>query len=196
MSFLSQLFFENPVRLAIFSFLLFGIVLFWRRSIESAALRRWSIPGVLGLIILMFLAQMLVVTQREQVQQRMEEFVAAIVNEDASLAATYVSPAYQSEDLDFDGFVGSLRDWFDLIDVRDPRFARRDVTVEGDRATMTLAASATIRIRKEAGQMHYGVWTIEWRREDDTWRMISVQPVSIDMQPITSLRMLRGAAGR
>ncbi|MBK8268485.1 MAG: hypothetical protein IPK83_09370 [Planctomycetes bacterium] len=80
--------------------------------------------------------------------------------------------------------------------MRDPRYARRDVTVDGDSAVMILGASATVSIRKETGATHFAVWRITWQRESDGWRITGITPQSINMQPITSLRQLRGIAGR
>lgn len=196
MDFLTRLFFESPILLGLFSFLLFAVVLLGRRYLESDAMRRRSIPMVLALIAALFIMQSLVVTQREQVRVQLRAFVDAFVAEDAAAAGAIVSESFDSEGMNREDFLQHVRGWFELIDVRDPRFSRRDITIDGRRATLHLAVSATVSIRGETGQTHFGVWMFDWWLEDGAWRISGIRPVSIDMQPITSLNQLRGAAGR
>ncbi len=146
----------------------------------------------LSVFVAMFLLQAFVVTDRESVLERLDEFVAAVVKEDIAGAGRVISSAYDGEGLDREAFIGSLEGWFAVIDIRDPRFQRRDVTVDGDQAVMNLAASATVSLRKEAGSTHWGVWRIEWRREAEGWSISRVEPVSLDAMPVKSLSDLRG----
>lgn len=196
MDFIYAVLFESPFRLGIFSFVVFAVVLFWRQRMESQSARRRAIPLTLLIFLLLFVMQNLVQTEREKILNRLDQFVTAIVKEQPTVAEEVVSTAYNSEDVGKEAFVDSLRDWFELIDVRDPRFARRDVTVEGDSAVMILGASATVSIHKQTGATHFAVFRITWQRESDGWRMNAITPQSIDMQPITSLRQLRAIAGQ
>jgi hypothetical protein len=196
MDFISRILFESPVWLGILSFIAFAIILFWRTRMESQTARRRAIPMTLVAIALLFLIQTVVETEREKILNQIDRFVTAIVNEQSIEAASIISPLYDSEDVDKDEFEESLKDWFEIIDVRDPRFARRDVTIDGDHAVMILGASATVSIHKETGTTHFAVFRIEWQRESDAWRMTRITPESINLQPITSLRQLRGMVGR
>ena len=65
-----------------------------------------------------------------------------------------------------------------------------DVTVKGKAATLKLGIRATVRIRGQAGAMHWGVWTIDWIRSANGWRITRIIPDMIDGQPIGSLRTL------
>ncbi len=196
MDFLTSLFFESLLLLGLFSFVLFAGVLLGRRYLESDVIRRRSIPMALGLIATLFIVQSLVVTQRERVRAQLGAFVGAFVAEDAAAAGAIISQNFDSEGMDREDILQHLRGWFEMIDVRDPRYSRRDITIDGTGATLHLAVSATVSIRGDTGQTHFGVWMIDWRLEDGAWRITGLRPVSINMQPITSLNQLRGATGR
>lgn len=192
MDFISRVLFESPFWLGVFCFAGFGVALFWRQRQESPAARRRIIPMTLAAIVLLFVMQYLTVTERERIWSRLDEFVSAIVRENTTAAAALISESYLSEEVDKARFVESLRDWFEVIDVRDPRLTSREVVVQDDHGTMTLKANATVSHRKEAGATHFGEWTIEWRRDAEGWSMTAIRPESIDMQPVRSLRDLRG----
>lgn len=195
MDFLTQILFESPFRLGIAGFILFSVVLLARKRMESDRARKRALPLTLSAIALLFLIQWLVVTDRERVLDQLELFVAGVTSENVVVAGQVVGRAYSADGLDREGFLRSVKDWFDIVDIRDPRFQRRDVTVEGDVARMTLAASATVSIRGDVGQTHAGVWRLEWQREDEVWRITRIEPVSIDLQSVSSLQGLRGLAG-
>ncbi|MBX3395715.1 MAG: hypothetical protein KF841_10140 [Phycisphaerae bacterium] len=194
MDFLSRVLFESPLWLGLFCFAAFAIVLFMRKRMESARAKRRAIPMTLAGTAVLFLVQMLVTTDRERIIEQMDAFVASIIREDSVDAGVRISPNYQSEGVGRDEFVASLADWFDLIDIRDPRFTQRTVRVEGDAAIMTLGGAATVSVRKEIGATHFAVWRIEWRRENSVWKITRIQPVSVDMIPVSSLRELRSLA--
>lgn len=195
MDLMKQILFESPFGLGVVCFILFSVVLLARKRMESDRARRRALPMTLSVIVLLFLIQWVVVTDRERVLDQLDIFVAGVTSENVVAAGQIVGSVYSADGLDREGFLRSLRDWFDMVDIRDPRFQRRDVTVEGDVARMTLAASATVSIRGDVGQTHAGVWRLEWQREDEMWRITKIEPVSIDLQPVSSLQGLRGLAG-
>lgn len=194
MDFLSRVLFESPLWLGLFCFAAFAMVLFARQRIESAVAKRRAIPMTLAGAAILFLIQILVTTERERIIEQMDGFVTAIIRENPVEAGACISPNYHGDGAGRDEFVASLADWFDLIDVRDPRFTQRSVQVDGDAASMTLAGAATVSIRKETGATHFAVWRIDWRRENEFWKITRIQPVSVDMVPVSSLRQLRGMA--
>ena len=91
-----------------------------------------------------------------------------------------------------DEFVAFIDSILENASIRDSRFQRRDVEIRGASARMTLGARATVSIRGGIGQLHWGVWRIDWLQERDRWRIVAVAPEMIDGYPIATLRRLRG----
>ncbi|HPF39152.1 MAG TPA: hypothetical protein P5081_02560 [Phycisphaerae bacterium] len=188
MDFISGIFLESPWRLAIVSFLLFAVVLLTRMRVASERWRRWSLPMTLLLIVAMFVTQSVVVTQRERILQRLDEFVAALEAPDTDAIADMISLNYDSEGFDRDEFLGALERWLKQIDVHDTRCRRRDVTVDGHNAELILGAMATVHRNGGTGQDHWGRWRMGWVEEGGTWRIRSIRIEMFDAMEISQMR--------
>lgn len=186
--FLTSLFLESPWRLGIFSFLLFAVVLFARLRIESQRVRDWSLPATLLAIVLLFIIQSAVETDRERIIARLSGFVAAIEKPDIDALGGYISMSYDAEDLDRDEFLESLESWLKHIDIQGTRYRRRDVTIDGVAAELKLGAMATVFRNGSTGETHFGTWTIDWALESGEWKIRSIQIEMIDGQPISDMR--------
>lgn len=185
---MQSLFFESPIKLGIFSFLLFAVVLLARTRMQSPAWRNRSLPITLLVILLLFVVQKVVVTQRERVLDRLDAFVQAIETPNATAQSNLIASDYQSEGYDKSEFLDALDRWLKRIDVYDTRYRRRDVDVSGDTAEMTLGAMATVVRNGSTGQTHFGTWHITWVRENGEWRILAIQVEVIDGRPVKQLR--------
>lgn len=190
MDFIQTLLFESPWRLGGFSFLVFAVVLFWRRRWTGSAARH-ALPATLAGIIVLFLLQWLVTTQREAVRETMERFVAAVERKDAVGLQSVFSAAYDSEEMDREAITRAIDAYLGYLTIRDTRLRRMDVTINGERARMDLSALATVSIRGAIGEFHTGLWQIDWVREGDEWRITALRPVMIDTLEVRSMRTLR-----
>ncbi len=192
-SFLSHLFLESPIYLGVFSFLLFAVVLLLRVRWEAPAARRYALPLTLLTIMLMFVLQKLVVTQRESLIRTLEALVRAVEREDLPALATFISDAYDSEDLDRETFLQHAAAGLEAHDIRDVRLSRFDDRIDRRTARLTFAARATVSHRGDVGQPTFSTWRIDWRREQDAWKITAVRPIQVNGIPIDSLRRLTGA---
>lgn len=190
MSFLQTLFFESPFWLGIFCFLGFAVVLLLRRRWTGNA-ARYSLPITLAVVVLLFLVQSLVTTQREEIQEATDALVVAVENKTVPAIRRVISPDYSSEGMDSDAIVDSIESILQSVTVRGTQIARLDVIVEGDQAHMILGARATVSIRGAIGEFHTGRWRVEWRREGDAWKITSLRPEQIDGITIESMHALR-----
>ena len=191
MDFISTVLFESPVWLGFACFGLFAVVLLTRNSMNETWRGR-SLPGVLLLIAGLFLMQSLVTTDRERIRGTLDQFVAAITAKDAAGIGRCVADSYNEDGMDGPAFTQFVVDALKDVDIYDTRLGQRDVTVDGDAATMKLGANATVRIRGGAGEFHVGYWNLRWVRQGDDWRIAGIQPVTIDTIPFHSLREVRG----
>ncbi len=190
MGFVTRVLFESTLWLVVFSFLLFAIILLARTRWESVSARRYGLPAALGVVVLLFVVQSLVVTERERILSALDVFIKAIESENIAVIRTVVSDSYEMEGMNADDFVAYTARFLEAWNVSDVRYRRRDVDVEGETATMTLGLTATAGQKKEVGQTHAGTWEFGWVRENDSWKIISVVPKTIDGQRLDSYKQL------
>ncbi|MCB9853262.1 MAG: nuclear transport factor 2 family protein [Phycisphaerales bacterium] len=188
MDFLSSLFLETPWQLGIFSFLLFAFVLLYRKRMQSEAWRRRSLPLALMVIVDLFVLQTAVVTERERILDRLDQFVAAIEAPNGAALAGLIATDYASEGFDRDAFIEALDRWLAQIDVHDTRYRRRDVDVDGATAEMTLGASATVHRNGGTGEQHWGRWKISWVKETGEWRIRAIRIEMLDAMDVDQMR--------
>lgn len=190
MNFLQSLFLESPVRLGVFSFVIFAAALIVRKRSAEGVGRR-ALPAVAAVILSLYLVQWLVQTQREQILERFDAFVGAIEAGEARRAGTIVARGFDCDDMDRDGFVRFLDSALSRVSIYDSRFLRKSVEVHGASAAMLVTARATVSIEGGIGDMHWGTWELEWTREADDWGISAVRPRRVDGVEFQSLRQLR-----
>lgn len=188
----SRILLESPFWLGAACFVLFAAVLLLRRRFESDRARAWAIPAVLLLAAALFVLQWAVTTDREAILDAMDAFADAVAARDHDAIALHIDDAYDGEGMDRGRFLEWLRDALTQTEVYDARFLRRDVSVVGDEAALSLRAVATVRIRGGVGETHFGDWELRWRRGPDGWRIARIRPRMIDNVNIDSLGALRG----
>lgn len=191
MSFLQSLFFESPLWLGIFSFLLFAVVLFARRRWEGAA-ASYALPATLAMIALLFVVQRWVTTEREKIYQTLEGLARTVEQRDLPAIQGYFSAAYDEGGEDRDTVVGSITSILERLAVRDSILSFGDTVIMSDRAELSLGARATVSIRGAVGEFHSGRWRIVLAHEDGDWRITSLRPEMIDGIQVRSMRALRG----
>jgi len=145
-------------------------------------------------IALLFVVQRFVVTQREEIWLRLDVFISAIEKQDSSGIRHIISDAYEIEGMNRDAILSDIDGRLQHFRVYDTRVADRNVDIDGDRATMDLVASATVSVEGGVGDRHLGRWRIQWSRDGDDWKIMSIQPRIIDMVRIEALRDLQGYA--
>lgn len=193
MDFLTRLFLESPIRLGVFSFVAFAIVLLVQRRLSEKA-ARWALPVTLVALPLFFTIQHLIVTQREAVCAAMDSFIAAVEARNPGGLAEGLSEAYDCEGMNRRTMLNFIDARLAVMRVYDSRVGSRDVEINGDTADMDLLVSGTVSIQGGLGDRHVGRWTIQWVREAGGWKIIAITPRMIDMMQIGSLRELRGVA--
>lgn len=191
MEFLQRLFFESPLRLGLLSFLLLAVVLLTRQRLTGQA-ARYSLPVTLGVIVLLFMVQSFVTTQREQILQALDVLVTAVEQKDPVALRRVVSPQYDCAGMDRDAVVAEIKAFWEVFSIRDTRTTRREVTFEGDLAALSLRARATVSVRGGPGGFHFGQWKIMWRRASGGWKISSIHPEMLDGRRITDVRGWRG----
>lgn len=191
MDFLTRLFLESPIRLGIFSFLLFSVVLMIRgRLSEKSA--RWSLPATLVLIPALFGIQHVVVTQREEIRTELRSFIAAIESHNVAAFSSPLSDGYDNEGMNRGAMLDYINARLESMRIYDTRITNDDVDINGDAAEMDLLVAATVSVQGGIGDRHIGRWRIRWQREPDGWKIVGISPRMIDMVQIGSLRELRG----
>jgi hypothetical protein len=191
MDFFQKLFLESPIRLGVFSLILLAVALYARRRyIETFG--KHLVTAAVGLIAALFALQYLVVTDREEIVQALDDFVAAIEVDDSARIDAAISEEYDSEGLGEQDILGFIERTMRRMKIYDTRFHRRDVEVENERGGMIIAARATVSIEGGVGEMHFGSWRIDWLREGGAWRIIAIVPIKLDAHDVAGMKGLRG----
>lgn len=191
MDFFQQLFLESPIRLGVFSLIAVAAALYARRRyIETFG--KHLVPVAGGLITALFAIQYLVVTDREEIEQALEEFVAAIEANDSAHIDAAISDEYDSEGMVKQDILAVIVRALSRLKIYDTRFHRRDVVVREKRAEMIVAARATVSVEGGVGEMHFGSWRIDWIREGGVWQITGIRPILLDTQEIAGMKGLRG----
>jgi ketosteroid isomerase-like protein len=193
MSAVKLVLFESPLWLGVVAFIGFAIVLLSRRWWPERA-ARYALPMTLAAVVLLFVVQKLVTTERERILQTVAELVRSVEERDIAGLRRAFSVDYDADGMDADAVVEHIRSILQSVAVRDTRLNQQDVTIDGDRAEMTLGARATVSIHGGVGEFHWGRWRLTWQREPDGWKITSLRPEELDNVPIRSLRELRDYA--
>lgn len=193
MDFICRMLFESPIWLGVFSFIAFAVVLLWRRRWTGWA-ERYGLPLTLAVILVLFVVQSLVVTQREQIMNTLHEFVLAAEQRDGPALGAALSPDYEADGLNRDDVLALVTAMLESVRIQDTCVMNVDLQIDDPAASMILAARATVSIRGAVGELHWGRWRISWRREGDVWRITSLIPEMVDNVPVLGMRELRRIA--
>lgn len=189
MTCLQRVFLESSFWLSVFSFILLAATLLLRQRLPAAR-AKYALPVVLLVIVLLFVVQAIVVTQRERIRDRLDALIAAVAVKDADAISQAIGQGYNSESMNREDVLAFVNAAIGTFDVYDTRIRRCGVTVEGGRAEMKLTAEATVRTHGGPGEPHVGRWRIGWAREPDGWKIVSLVPEAMDNVPVARLRDL------
>lgn len=191
MDFLQTLLLENPVWLGICSFLLFAIALFARRKV-SPPKDRFILPGILGLIAVLFLIQTFFVTEREILQDKISDVAVAFEKKNTLAIIQFIDNGFDSNGMDREHFAKYVDVLFKSLSIHDVRFIRRDITFHEAEAETLLTARATVSIGGGVGDFHWGTWNLLWRKDGASWKIVRITPRVLDGVPMENLQQLRG----
>jgi hypothetical protein len=187
--FLTSVFLESPLRLGILSFLLLATALLLRRRATERTLP-YILPGALALVLLLFIIQSLVVTDREQIISALGDFVGAVESRDAPRMASHIDDAFDADGLSKAALLNLINDKLAVIRIYDTSLSP-EIRAEGDTAEMILGARATVSLNGGVGEFHAGTWSLRWTRHSRGWAIIDLRPVRLDTIEIGGWRELR-----
>jgi hypothetical protein len=161
--------------------LLFVLLVRWRRTLKPRPL----LIG-LALSVVLLLLQALVVTRREHADRIMRAIELDLVaSRPDAITAALSERFYVSETgWDRDRFLDRVRQYLEAVDVR--TLTRRKLAVETSEAgrfQIYVSYLADISTR-ELDSPVLSRWQIEFVDEAGQWRILTIQPTSIERRPI------------
>lgn len=189
MSYLTAFLFESRTAFWIFSAIALGAAYaIWLRT--EGARRRRVFPIAIAACAGLFALQTLVTTERERLAQAIDEAVAAVQARDLAGVMTRISDAFASDGMDRAAFEQYVRSAFQRTEISDTRISGDTIELDGDEATTSFTATATVRI--EMGVQRVGSqWEVKWVRDPGGWKITAIRPVSVAGMQISGLRSLR-----
>ncbi|MBX3381360.1 MAG: nuclear transport factor 2 family protein [Phycisphaeraceae bacterium] len=180
----SVLLFEQPwiLMAAVLAAGLFAFWTFNRRSRASMGLA--ILVGCIALAGLLALVAKLVVTDRERVAIGMRELLDATARVDTARIGTLLDPQahlyyFKSPGgLDREGILAAVRsDLGQAYRVKDWGIQELQIASLGEG---TMATQMRVRVTPEAWNFpHVSWWSVEWKKPDSEWRVISIRPLAI-----------------
>jgi hypothetical protein len=114
------------------------------------------VAAIVGVVILL---DRIIVTDKEAIEAVIEECGDASVRKDSGKIMSFVSPDYQFGGQSRDDIAKLVSDALVTYDMEKITFQRKDITVEGDKATAYI--SVMIKLRRDV--MGYGVLPFSFR---------------------------------
>lgn len=182
------LFESTPALGGCLSVLLFVLLVHWRRTLKPRAF----LIG-LALAVVLLVAQALVVTRREHADRIMERVELDVVASRPDAIAAALSDQFRiaEPEMDSDRFLDLVRRWMRQVDVHSLTRRALDITAsEGDTFQISISYLGDISARDYAGAV-LSRWTIVFAREDDAWRILSVEPTMINRHSVDGWKGLR-----
>jgi hypothetical protein len=169
-SFLFQLLFEDLTALVIVEFIAMAVVLAVHRQCRTAGTRR-AVWITLACCAFLVLLNQLVTTDSERIEEAVATLAKAVDDGEVPAIGSKIDDEFQYRHWDKAGFVAELnnklQDWrIDAVKV-----GRFDVQIEGDLAKVSFRASCDWKGRNESQAGIASVWTQEWVRRPDGWKL-------------------------
>jgi hypothetical protein len=187
--FLVRLLFESTLMLGgCLAVLLFVLLAHWRRRLQPRPL----LIG-LALSVVLLVVQALVVTRREHADRIMARIEADVLasQTDAIAAALSTEFLVAEPEMDREKFVRLVERYMQRVDVR--TLTRRALDIEAsetDRFQLYVSYLADISA-PNLNSLVLSRWRISFAKEDDGWRILSIEPTQLDRTPIRGWRGLR-----
>lgn len=179
---LTWLLFESRIALgSLLGFVLFWLLVYWRRSLNPR-------PLLIGLVaaLLMMIVQAAVVTQRETAAAVMDRVEAAIVRSRVDELEPLLAADFRYDQLTRSEFVEFVRTHLERVNVHTTgRGTIQPPTGGGDgRFSVEIPYLSRISTREFSGQVLPTRWRIEFVREGGEWRISEITPLEILNKPV------------
>lgn len=174
MDLIVRIFFESPMLL--FTVLLlvevaFAICWWLRPTRVSAGL---AVGGLfVGAVLL--IVQHLVVTDREQIRELIENLALAVDCEDIRPIEAAIDSEYNADGMDKAQLLRRMREAFEHADIDDVKLVDTRIQAEGDHAVVNLRAHARVRSPDWPYDYHLSAWDIELVRRGSAWRVMAAR---------------------
>ena len=186
--FLVQLLFESRLMLGgCLAVMLFVLLVYWRRTLKPR-------PLLIGLAIavVLLIVQAAVVTRWEHADRIMTRIETAVLASQPEAIVAALSGRFHIAETNWDGeeFLDRVRRYMQAVDVR--TLTRRTLEIEendADRFQIYVSYWADVSTRDFAGGL-LSRWLIRFVRDDDGWRIISIEPTQMDRRTVRGWRGL------
>jgi hypothetical protein len=144
---------------------------------------------LIGLLLLIVLpvVQWLVVTDREAVRQSLTELVNSVQQGDVSRFSTHVAEQFQAGTVDREQFLDRVESAMNRIRIENAKLKFEEVTVANDNAIVRMRVFCRVIAENDWEPNAISAWEIELAKEDDAWRIISLQPRPTPAFPLSRL---------
>ncbi len=170
---LSILLFESPLQLLAVLILIEAtlVTVWWFRSTPRNA---WLIVGGLFVSAILLIVQQVVVTDREQIRQLLEDLALAVDCENIEPIAAATDEEFLGDDMNKAKLLERVRTAFERAEIDDVRIMETRITLQGDSAEVYLRAHCRVRAPDWPYEYYISAWDLQMIRRGHDWRMISV----------------------
>ena len=182
---LKRIFFEDPTVVYVIAgvVLLVLIAVWFRRRTRGATL---YILAALMLAAFVFVLQMLVTTDREQIGQALEEITVRVNAADIESLDEFIDESYTGLWAPKRQLLESGQTMFKRANVRDVRITDKKIEVSGDRADVRVITAA-LADDPFTGNMPVTIpiqWRLKWIKTDGRWKLREI----VSMKPINPMQ--------
>ncbi len=158
------------------------------QAIKHRSKLLWGLTGLLVLAAVgCYVADWLIVTEREKLEQRLDDLGEAVRQLNSARVVEYLSPAALPER----AIVQTGMALIESIENLNWRVVSIQMKADDSLADTDVRANATVRLRGGLDLGHQPTrWLLSWRREGGQWKIIRIQRLN----PVTgeSIPVLRG----
>lgn len=165
---------ESPLQLLALAVLIEAVLAtcWWFRP---GRITSWAVVVGLLLAAVLLIVQHLVVTDRERIDQILEDLALAVDCEDIETLAAALDDGYRADDMDKDRFLERVADAFERADIDEVKIVDKQISVEGDGAVVHLRAHGRIRSPDWPYEYNMSSWEVRFIRRDGDWWVIEVR---------------------
>ncbi len=191
MDLVQSILFESPLKLFVAVVLLLAILatLWWFRPGQTTG---WLVAGGLFLSAILLIVQHMVVTDREQIRQMLNDLAFAVDCEDLDA----IAPRFH-EDCDVDGMskpelLRRLENAFERAEIDEVQILRMEIRVEDDASDVRLRAHSRVRARDWPYDYYVSGWDLQLVKVEGDWLLHRVRHA--EQQGVTARELINIAA--
>lgn len=129
----------------------------------------WLVVGGLLLGTVLLIVQHIVVTDRERIDQLLEELALAVDCEDLDKLADALTDDARIDQMDKQQLLVRLEDFFDKAEIDDVKILDRDIQTEDNTASVVLQAHCRVRGTDWPYEHHASAWEVKFVRRSGRW---------------------------